>query len=57
MTVAAGPAEGTRTIGELSAADFTDTGGCLIALMSPRIVAGSVRSWAADAPRAGKENA
>jgi succinate-semialdehyde dehydrogenase/glutarate-semialdehyde dehydrogenase len=37
--------------GKLSAADFTDTGGCLIALMSPRIVAGSVRSWAADAPR------
>jgi len=36
--------------GTLSAADFTDTGGCLIALMSPRIVAGSVRSWAADAP-------
>jgi succinate-semialdehyde dehydrogenase / glutarate-semialdehyde dehydrogenase len=36
--------------GALSAADFTDTGGCLIALMSPRIVAGTVRSWAADAP-------
>jgi succinate-semialdehyde dehydrogenase / glutarate-semialdehyde dehydrogenase len=36
--------------GPLSAADFTDTGGCLIALMSPRIVASSVRSWAADAP-------
>lgn len=36
--------------GPLSAADFTDTGGCLIALASPRIVAGSVRSWAADAP-------
>ena len=35
--------------GPLSAADFTDTGGCLIALMSPRIVASSVRSWAADA--------
>jgi acyl-CoA reductase-like NAD-dependent aldehyde dehydrogenase len=35
--------------GLLSAADFTDTGGCLIALMSPRIVASSVRSWAADA--------
>jgi succinate-semialdehyde dehydrogenase / glutarate-semialdehyde dehydrogenase len=35
--------------GRLSAADFTDTGGCLIALMSPRIVASSVRSWAADA--------
>ena len=35
--------------GKLSAADFTDTGGCLIALMSPRIVASSVRSWAADA--------
>jgi acyl-CoA reductase-like NAD-dependent aldehyde dehydrogenase len=35
--------------GALSAADFTDTGGCLIALMSPRIVASSVRSWAADA--------
>ena len=36
--------------GKLSAADFTDTGGCLIALMSPRIVASSVRSWAATAP-------
>lgn len=35
--------------GPLSAADLTDTGGCLIALMSPRIVAASVRSWAADA--------
>jgi acyl-CoA reductase-like NAD-dependent aldehyde dehydrogenase len=35
--------------GKLSAADFTDTGGCLIALMSPRIVAASVRAWAADA--------
>jgi succinate-semialdehyde dehydrogenase / glutarate-semialdehyde dehydrogenase len=35
--------------GQLSAADFTDTGGCLIALMSPRIVAASVRAWAADA--------
>jgi succinate-semialdehyde dehydrogenase/glutarate-semialdehyde dehydrogenase len=35
--------------GPLSAADFTDTGGSLIALMSPRIVASSVRSWAADA--------
>ena len=35
--------------GKLSAADFADTGGCLIALMSPRIVASSVRSWAADA--------
>lgn len=33
----------------LSAADFTDTGGGLLALMSPRIVASSVRSWAADA--------
>ena len=40
-----------KAYGPLSAADFTDTGGCLIALMSPRIVAGSVRSWAADAPR------
>lgn len=39
-----------KAYGKLSAADFTDTGGCLIALMSPRIVAGSVRSWAADAP-------
>ena len=39
--------------GPLSAADFTDTGGCLIALMSPRIVASSVRSWAADAAAAG----
>jgi len=37
--------------GPLSAADFTDTGGCLISLMSPRIVAASVRAWAADAPR------
>jgi len=35
--------------GKLSAADFTDTGGGLLALMSPRIVASSVRSWAADA--------
>jgi succinate-semialdehyde dehydrogenase/glutarate-semialdehyde dehydrogenase len=35
--------------GPLSAADFADTGGCLISLMSPRIVASSVRSWAADA--------
>jgi aryl-alcohol dehydrogenase len=34
--------------GPLSAADFTDTGGGLIALMSPRTVASSVRSWAAD---------
>ena len=39
-----------KAYGKLSAADFTDTGGCLISLMSPRIVAGSVRSWAADAP-------
>jgi acyl-CoA reductase-like NAD-dependent aldehyde dehydrogenase len=38
-----------KAYGELSAADFTDTGGCLIALMSPRIVAASVRAWAADA--------
>jgi succinate-semialdehyde dehydrogenase / glutarate-semialdehyde dehydrogenase len=38
-----------KAYGRLSAADFTDTGGCLIALMSPRIVASSVRSWAADA--------
>jgi succinate-semialdehyde dehydrogenase / glutarate-semialdehyde dehydrogenase len=38
-----------KAYGPLSAADFTDTGGCLIALMSPRIVASSVRSWAADA--------
>ena len=30
--------------GPLSAADFTDTGGCLISLMSPRIVAASVRA-------------
>lgn len=37
--------------GPLSAADFTDTGGCLIALMSPRIVASNVRSWAADAAK------
>jgi succinate-semialdehyde dehydrogenase / glutarate-semialdehyde dehydrogenase len=36
--------------GPLSAADFADTGGCLISLMSPRIVASSVRAWAADAP-------
>ena len=39
-----------KAYGKLSAADFTDTGGCLISLMSPRIVAGSVRAWAADAP-------
>ena len=38
-----------KAYGALSAADFADTGGCLIALMSPRIVASSVRSWAADA--------
>jgi len=38
-----------KAYGRLSAADFADTGGCLIALMSPRIVASSVRSWAADA--------
>ena len=38
-----------KAYGPLSAADFTDTGGCLIALMSPRIVASNVRSWAADA--------
>jgi acyl-CoA reductase-like NAD-dependent aldehyde dehydrogenase len=38
-----------KAYGKLSAADFADTGGCLIALMSPRIVASSVRSWAADA--------
>jgi succinate-semialdehyde dehydrogenase / glutarate-semialdehyde dehydrogenase len=37
--------------GPLSAADFTDTGGCLISLMAPRIVASNVRSWAADAPK------
>ncbi len=36
--------------GPLSAADFADTGGCLISLMSPRIVASHVRAWAADAP-------
>ena len=39
-----------KAYGPLSAADFTDTGGCLISLMAPRIVAGSVRAWAADAP-------
>jgi succinate-semialdehyde dehydrogenase / glutarate-semialdehyde dehydrogenase len=39
-----------RAYGPLSAADSADTGGCLISVMSPRIVAGSVRSWAADAP-------
>src|SRR6185437_9717380 len=38
-----------KAYGRLSAADFADTGGCLIALMSPRIVASSVRSWAAAA--------
>ncbi len=38
--------------GPLSAADYADTGGCLISLIAPRIVAGSVRAWAADAPRA-----
>ncbi len=40
-----------KAYGPLSAADYTDTGGCLISLMSPRIVAGSVRAWAADAPQ------
>src|SRR5215470_4971116 len=30
--------------GPLSAADFTDTGGCLISLMSPRIVAAADRA-------------
>jgi acyl-CoA reductase-like NAD-dependent aldehyde dehydrogenase len=40
-----------RAYGPLSAADSADTGGCLISIMAPRIVAGSVRSWAADAPR------
>ncbi|WP_300608770.1 aldehyde dehydrogenase family protein [Trebonia sp.] len=37
--------------GPLSAADYADTGGCLISLIAPRVVAGSVRAWAADAPR------
>jgi acyl-CoA reductase-like NAD-dependent aldehyde dehydrogenase len=36
--------------GPLSAADYADTGGCLISLMAPGIVAASIRSWAADAP-------
>jgi acyl-CoA reductase-like NAD-dependent aldehyde dehydrogenase len=36
--------------GPLSAADYADTGGCLISLMAPGIVASNIRSWAADAP-------
>ena len=35
----------------LAAADSADTGGCLISLMAPRIAVGSVRAWAADAPK------
>lgn len=41
-----------KASGPLSAADFADTGGCLISLMAPRIAVGSVRAWAADAPKA-----
>jgi succinate-semialdehyde dehydrogenase/glutarate-semialdehyde dehydrogenase len=37
--------------GPLSAADLADTGGCLISIMAPGIVAANVRSWAADAPK------
>jgi succinate-semialdehyde dehydrogenase / glutarate-semialdehyde dehydrogenase len=40
-----------KAYGLLSAADFTDTGGCLISLIAPRIAVGSVRGWAADAPK------
>jgi len=43
-------AELDAAYGPLSAADYVDTGGCLISLMAPGIVASSVRSWAADAP-------
>jgi succinate-semialdehyde dehydrogenase/glutarate-semialdehyde dehydrogenase len=39
-----------KAYGALSAADYADTGGCLISIMAPGIVAASVRSWAADAP-------
>jgi acyl-CoA reductase-like NAD-dependent aldehyde dehydrogenase len=39
-----------KAYGPLSAADYADTGGCLISIMAPRIVAASIRSWAADAP-------
>lgn len=39
-----------KAYGALSAADSADTGGCLISIMAPGIVAASVRSWAADAP-------
>ncbi len=41
-----------KAYGPLSAADFADTGGCLISLMAPRIAVGNVRAWAADAPKA-----
>ena len=40
-----------KAYGPLSAADYADTGGCLISLMSPRIAVGNVRGWAADAPK------
>lgn len=40
-----------KAYGPLSAADFADTGGCLISLMAPRIAVGNVRAWAADAPK------
>ena len=43
-------AELDAAYGPLSAADYVDTGGCLISLMAPGIVASNVRSWAADAP-------
>jgi acyl-CoA reductase-like NAD-dependent aldehyde dehydrogenase len=39
-----------KAYGPLSAADYADTGGCLISIMAPGIVAANVRSWAADAP-------
>src|SRR6185437_14307240 len=40
-----------KAYGPLSAADFADTGGCLISLMAPRVAVGNVRAWAADAPK------
>ncbi len=41
-----------KAYGPLSAADFADTGGCLISLTAPRVAVGNVRAWAADAPKA-----
>src|SRR6202008_2346397 len=38
-----------KAYGPLSAADFTDTGGCLLALFAPRLVAANAPSWAPDA--------